>query len=172
MLLCAAPRPHPRVRDPPRESDGTLGPWTASRPGPGGARRRAAPEEAASEARHPRVSHGGRNALCEQYIASGYAVIGDPDEAIARIEQLRLQSGGFGSLLLLAHNWPDWAETRRSDELVARYVMPRFRGDNAGRQGSMEWAAANRTDLMEAGRLAKVEAARKHDRERAGRPEP
>jgi hypothetical protein len=109
---------------------------------------------------------------CEQYVASGYAVIGDPDDATTRIEQLRSQSGGFGPLLLLAHNWADWVETRRSYELVARYVMPRFRGDNAGRQGSMEWAAANRTALMEAGRRAKVEAARKRDRERAGRREP
>ena len=26
----------------------------------------------------------------------------------------------------MAHNWADWAETKRSYELFARYVMPRF----------------------------------------------
>ena len=35
-------------------------------------------------------------------------------------------NGGFGGVLLLAHNWADWQATRRSYELMARYVHPHF----------------------------------------------
>ena len=31
-----------------------------------------------------------------------------------------------GAVLLLAHNWADWAATQRSYELMARYVHPHF----------------------------------------------
>ena len=35
-------------------------------------------------------------------------------------------NGGFGGILLLAHNWADWEATKRSYELMARYVHPHF----------------------------------------------
>jgi len=104
----------------------------------------------------------------EQYIASGVAVIGDPDDAAARIEQLWKQSGGFGCFLQMAHNWADFEQTKRSYELIARSVMPRFTGANAGRLASSEWAAANRSELMDVSRQAKVLEAEKHRRERQG----
>lgn len=66
-------------------------------------------------------------------IDSKIATIGTPDDLIAQIERLERQSGGFGVFLDMAHNWADFAETRRSYELIARYVMPRFDG-RAGRQ--------------------------------------
>ena len=66
-------------------------------------------------------------------IESQIATIGTPDDLIAQIERLERQSGGFGVFLDMAHNWADFAETRRSYELIARYVMPRFDG-RAGRQ--------------------------------------
>jgi limonene 1,2-monooxygenase len=101
----------------------------------------------------------------EQYIASGVAVIGDPDDVAARIEQLWTQSGGFGCFLQMAHNWADFEQTKRSYELIARSVMPRFTGGNAGRLASSEWAAANRSELMDVSRQAKVLEAEKHQRE-------
>jgi len=101
----------------------------------------------------------------EQYIASGVAVIGDPDDAAARIEQLWKQSGGFGCFLQMAHNWADFEQTKRSYELIARSVMPRFTGGNAGRLASSEWSAANRAELMDVSRQAKVLEAEKHQRE-------
>jgi limonene 1,2-monooxygenase len=104
----------------------------------------------------------------EQYIASGVAVIGDPDDAAARIEQLWTQSGGFGCFLQMAHNWADVEQTKRSYELIARSVMPRFTGANVGRLASSEWAAANRSELMDVSRQAKVLEAEKHRRERQG----
>ena len=107
----------------------------------------------------------------EQYIASGEAVIGDPDDAVARIELLLKHSGGFGCFLQRAHNWADFEATKRSYELIARYVMPRFNGDNAGRLASMEWASAHRTELMGSVARAKQEATQRHNAEREGRPQ-
>ena len=51
--------------------------------------------------------------------------------------------GGLGGILLLAHNWADWAATKRSYELMARYVHPLFQRDaNALRQWSYDDAGA------------------------------
>jgi limonene 1,2-monooxygenase len=76
--------------------------------------------------------------------ASGFAVIGDVDDAVAQIERLQTQSGGFGCLLQMAHEWADDEATRKSYELVARYVMPRFQGATEGTVTSRDWAAENR----------------------------
>ena len=81
-------------------------------------------------------------------IGSGLAVIGDPDDAIAQMERLEKQSGGFGCFLHMAHNWADFAQTKRSYELFARYVMPRFQQTNVNREASMEWAKSNRPTFM------------------------
>ena len=59
-----------------------------------------------------------------------FGVIGTPDDAIALIERLYAKQGEFGVMLHQAHNWADWEATKRSYELYARYVMPRFSGDN------------------------------------------
>ncbi|PYM54746.1 MAG: LLM class flavin-dependent oxidoreductase [Candidatus Rokuibacteriota bacterium] len=107
---------------------------------------------------------------CAQLIESGYAVIGDPDDAAAQLERLDKQSGGFGCFLQLAHNWADFPQTLRSYELIARYVMPRFQGLNPGRQASLDWTATNREKFMNAGRQAKVLATEKHLAERRGKP--
>ena len=74
---------------------------------------------------------------------SRMAVIGTPDDAIAHIERLLAGSGGFGGFLELAHNWADWAATKRSYELMARYVMPHFQNGTALRRASYDHAAAN-----------------------------
>jgi limonene 1,2-monooxygenase len=81
-------------------------------------------------------------------IASGLAVIGTPDDAIAQIERLERQSGGFGAFLQLAHNWANWEDTKRSYEMIAHYVMPRFQGLNNNRDASLEWCRANRPTFM------------------------
>lgn len=81
-------------------------------------------------------------------IASGMAVIGTPDDAIAQIERLQTQSGGFGCFMQLAHNWADWENTKRSYELMARYVFPKFQGLNENREASLNWARDNRPTFM------------------------
>jgi limonene 1,2-monooxygenase len=47
----------------------------------------------------------------------------------------------------MAHNWADWAATKRSYELFARYVAPKFQQLNVGRDASMAWVKANKADF-------------------------
>lgn len=77
-------------------------------------------------------------------VDSGMAIIGTPDDAAARIQQLVDQSGGFGCFLLMAHNWAPWEATKRSYELIARYVAPRFQELNVNREASMAWVGQNK----------------------------
>ena len=80
----------------------------------------------------PLVPEGDADPI-DSMIASGMAVIGTPDDAIAQLERLQNQSGGFGCFLQMAHNWADWAQTQRSYELIARHVAPKFQGSNTNR---------------------------------------
>lgn len=77
-------------------------------------------------------------------VNSGMAVIGTPEDAVKQIERLREQSGGFGAFLLMDNNWAEWDDKKKSYEMIARYVIPAVNGENANRQASLEWAAANR----------------------------
>ena len=77
-------------------------------------------------------------------IASGMAVIGTPDDAVAQIERLQKESGGFGAFLAMDHNWAPWDRKKNSYELMARYVFPKFQETNVNREASLEWAATNR----------------------------
>jgi limonene 1,2-monooxygenase len=81
-------------------------------------------------------------------INSGLAVIGTPDDAVAQIERLQTQSGGFGCFMQLAHNWANWENTKRSYELMARYVFPKFQNLNDNREVSLNWAKDNREAFM------------------------
>jgi len=81
-------------------------------------------------------------------IASGMAVIGTPDDAIAQIERLQEQSGGFGAFLQMGHNWADFENTKKSYEMMARYVFPKFQNLNSAREESLNWAKDNRETFM------------------------
>jgi limonene 1,2-monooxygenase len=59
---------------------------------------------------------------------AGIGAVGTPDDAAAQVQRLVDQSGGFGSMLLMAHEWANPEATRRSYELIAQHVMPRFQG--------------------------------------------
>ena len=100
---------------------------------------------------------------------SGLAVIGTPDDAIAQLQRVEEQSGGFGCFLQLAHNWADFAETKRSYELIARSVMPRFQDSNTSRVKSMEWAAKNRPAFMGSVVQAIGNEIQKHAQEQAAK---
>jgi limonene 1,2-monooxygenase len=80
----------------------------------------------------------------EHLTSTGLACIGTPDDCIRHFERLWLGSGGgFGAVLLLAHNWADWEATKRSYELMARYVHPHFqRQSNTLRVASYDDATA------------------------------
>jgi limonene 1,2-monooxygenase len=79
----------------------------------------------------------------EFMVETGTALIGTPDDAIRYIERLMEGSGGFGSIMELAHNWADWAATKRSYELMARYVHPHFQKSREPRRASYDFAAAH-----------------------------
>jgi limonene 1,2-monooxygenase len=87
---------------------------------------------------------GGIENPVDYLIESGLAAIGTPDDCIHHFERLwKGSQGGFGAVLLLAHNWADWEATKRSYELMARYVHPHFqRGSNSLRQWSYDDATA------------------------------
>jgi limonene 1,2-monooxygenase len=102
-------------------------------------------------------------------VASGQAVIGTPDDAIAQLERLREQSGGFGCFLQLAHNWADWEQTQKSYELWARYVTPHFRGASANRHASIQWSRDNMNEFMGAAMNAAQQMFMKHAEEEAAK---
>jgi limonene 1,2-monooxygenase len=59
---------------------------------------------------------------------AGVGAIGTVEDARAQVQRLWDQSGGFGAMLLLAHEWANPEATRRSYELIAQHVMPHFQG--------------------------------------------
>src|SRR6478752_390321 len=71
--------------------------------------------------------------------ASGSAVIGTPDMAVAQIQRLVDQSGGFGCFLMFGGDIAGWGATLRSYELFAQYVMPHFQGQLEPTQASYDW---------------------------------
>jgi limonene 1,2-monooxygenase len=105
--------------------------------------------------------------LVDALNASGFAVIGTPDDAIAQLERLGQQSGGFGTYLLMAHEWADRAETLRSYELIARYVMPAFQDSARTTTESRDWAAGRRTELIGEAGAAVLTAIQRHAEEQS-----
>lgn len=104
----------------------------------------------------------------EAYAESGNVVIGTPDDAIAYIEGLIEQSGGFGTFLMLGHDWAPPAATIESYRLVAREVMPHFKGLLNGPRTSHEWATAKRGELFGRAGQAIMNAIQSHVSETAG----
>ncbi|MPY95628.1 MAG: LLM class flavin-dependent oxidoreductase [Acidimicrobiia bacterium] len=95
-------------------------------------------------------------------VESGFAVIGDPDDAVAQIERLEKQTGGFGTFLTMHNEWADRDAMRRSYELLAKEVFPRFQGSTRGTQGSMAWCRADRPTLLGSARDAVVAEIKAH----------
>lgn len=79
---------------------------------------------------------------------NGAGVIGTPERAREQLQRLWDQSGGFGCMLQMGHEWANPAATRRSAELFAAEVMPHFQGqaqptlDAAARAGQARDALA------------------------------
>jgi limonene 1,2-monooxygenase len=107
------------------------------------------------------------DSLVDALNASGFAVIGTPDDAVAQIRRLAAQSGGFGTYLLMAHDWADRAETLRSYELFSRYVMPEVTGSARSLVASRDWAAENRPSFIGAAGQAVMSAIQTHAAESA-----
>jgi limonene 1,2-monooxygenase len=85
----------------------------------------------------------------DRMIGRGGVIVGTPDDAVARVRELQDASGGFGGMLMLAHEWATREKTLHSYELWARYVAPQFRGIIEQQvQYSNEWARSNRELLF------------------------
>jgi limonene 1,2-monooxygenase len=108
------------------------------------------------------------NKVLDALIEMGFAVVGTPDMAAEQIERLQQKSGGFGTFLVMAHEWADREQTLRSYELLARDVMPRFQGSLPSLEASHNWAAENRPQFLNAVGNAIMNAMSDHhqDRER------
>ena len=86
--------------------------------------------------------------MVDALMETGFAVVGTPEMAVAQIERLIEQSGGFGTYLLMAHEWADRAATLHSYELFAREVIPHFQGSMPSLVASRDWAADNRPEFI------------------------
>jgi limonene 1,2-monooxygenase len=109
------------------------------------------------------------NAMADALNATGFAVIGTVEDAAAQVQRLIDQSGGFGTFLCMAHEWADTAATRRSYELLSRYVFPRFQGSAEQTTASRDWAAENRPEFIQAATTAIMTAVQSHHEEKAAK---
>jgi limonene 1,2-monooxygenase len=89
---------------------------------------------------------------------AGIGAIGTPDDARAQVQRLADQSGGFGAMLLLAHEWANPEATKRSYELIAQHVMPHFQGSVRTHAQSTSEAKARATETREAHAQSQHEA--------------
>jgi limonene 1,2-monooxygenase len=86
----------------------------------------------------------------DRMVDRGGIIVGTPGDAIKRINEAIEASGGggFGGLLILAHEWASREQTLRSYELWARYVAPQFQGIAEPISYSQEWVSGKRHMLM------------------------
>ena len=118
----------------------------------------------------PVVPEGGPDDLAAQLNASGGGIIGTPDDCIELIETLISQSnGGFGTLLVQAHEWANPAATHRSYELMAQKVFPHFQGSAKRPTDSKHWVIENRPTFLGAAGAAIMTAIAKHGEEQAAK---
>jgi alkanesulfonate monooxygenase SsuD/methylene tetrahydromethanopterin reductase-like flavin-dependent oxidoreductase (luciferase family) len=59
-----------------------------------------------------------------EYAVRRLSIVGDVDECIRRLRELWDVTGGFGTLLMIAHDWDDKAKWVRSMELLINEVVP------------------------------------------------
>jgi limonene 1,2-monooxygenase len=106
----------------------------------------------------------------EEINASGRGAIGTPDDALRVLENYWAKTGGFGCILLLAHDWADWEATKRSYELFAREVLPKFEERSLWRAQSMDWMRANREAFSAKRKAAAASAVARHFASGSPRP--
>jgi limonene 1,2-monooxygenase len=121
----------------------------------------------------PAYAHS-TDAMLDEWTGNGLFVfgkltLGTPDDMIETIAQLEKQSGGFGAVLLLAHNCASPAATFKNYELFARYVMPAVNGANRARGESLDWAHANSQRFVGAMMGGIAKAVEDHEAERGER---
>lgn len=86
------------------------------------------------------------------------AVIGTPDDLVQRLRDLQQLTGGFGTVIGFVHDWASRENTRKSWDLVARYVVPEMNGLLDAYRESREYVVEHRDSFERAGQaiLAKI----------------
>jgi len=92
----------------------------------------------------------------------GFAVIGTPDDAIAKLDSLVEASGGFGTFLFFGHDWATPEATKHSFELFAQYVMPRYTGQLDAPAASCEWVTGSGGEFVNRAANAIMQAIADH----------
>ena len=101
---------------------------------------------------------GPHELIVDQMVETGSWLIGTPDDVIEKLQWLDEVSGGYGGLMVMAHEWASREKTLRSYELLARFVMPRLQGSLESLERSYVDAVDKAAVISEAGRKA-IEAA-------------
>jgi limonene 1,2-monooxygenase len=103
---------------------------------------------------------------------AGIGAIGTVEDARAQVQRLWDQSGGFGCMLLLGHEWANPEATRRSWELIAQHVVPHFQGGEISHAqatlNAKEHAMGKREDYAAAQLQAVATMTERYEQEKAG----
>ncbi len=86
------------------------------------------------------------------FVPGAATVIGTPDDLIAAIRKLIPLTGGFGTVIGFVHDWANREHTRRSWDMVARYVIPELNGMMDRYRESREFVINNRGAFEQAGK--------------------
>ncbi|HZQ99487.1 MAG TPA: LLM class flavin-dependent oxidoreductase [Chloroflexota bacterium] len=65
-------------------------------------------------------------AVTPEYLAENLWIVGDVDEVAAKLRKLYDDVGGFGTLLVIGHEWRRGSKWHRSMERLATEVLPRL----------------------------------------------
>jgi len=86
------------------------------------------------------------------FVPGAASVIGTPDDLVKAIRALIPITGGFGTVIGFVHDWANRENTRRSWDLVARYVIPELNGLLDHYRESREFVIGNRGVFEQAGK--------------------
>lgn len=104
---------------------------------------------------------------------SGFAVIGTPEDAVAKIDELvEASNGGFGAFLLFDHDWAPPAAKLHSYELFAQHVIPHFTGQLTAPAASCDWVTGSGTEFVDRAAHAIGKAIEDHAAEQAAKSTP
>lgn len=90
-------------------------------------------------------------AVEEAGIEGSGSIIGTPDDLVQAIRDMVELTGGFGTVIGFAHDWANPEATKRSWDMVARYVIPEVNGMLDGYRESQRHVIENRDSFDRAG---------------------
>src|SRR5437868_13892073 len=92
------------------------------------------------------------------FVDGAASAIGTPDDLVTLIKNVMKVSGGVGTIIGFVHDWANPENTRRSWDMVARYVVPEINGYVDGLRRSQTFVRENRAVFDRAGQavMAKI----------------